>query len=155
MTILRNKLVTGARSAFTLLEMMLATGIAVLLLGALYVAVDLQLRHASDARDVIEQTTLARTLLNRMANDIAPGMGTADPTRYQQSGGSSSGGAGGNTAQAGGGSSTPSTGQAPANTGAASANSSSNSGNSQGTIATTTTTTVNSFTTQGMGNTSA
>ena len=60
------------RRAFTLLEMMLAASITVLLLAALYVAVDIQLRHAATARDLVEQTTLARTLVNRIANDIEP-----------------------------------------------------------------------------------
>jgi hypothetical protein len=73
-----------ARPAFTLLEMVLAASITVLLLAALYVAVDIQLRHAATARDVVEQSTLARTLMNRIANDIEPSVNIGDPTRYQQ-----------------------------------------------------------------------
>ena len=135
-----------ARPAFTLLEMILAASIAVVLLAALYVAVDLQLRHASSARDVVEQTTLARTLLNRIASNITPGITTADPTRYQQSG--QSGGSGGGTS---GGSSAKTTqggttGGAAGATPSANTASSSNSGNTQGTVATTTTNTVGSFT---------
>src|SRR5438093_297614 len=41
-----------ARSGYTLLEVLLALSIAVLLLGALYVAMDLQLRHADAGREV-------------------------------------------------------------------------------------------------------
>jgi hypothetical protein len=155
MATLRNMRGTVSRSAFTLLEMILATAICLLLLAALYVAVDLQLRHASDARDVIEQTTLARTLLSRIAGDIAPGIATADPTRYQQSGQSKSGGSGGTgatggTANSSGGASsgTPSTGNSNSGSGGTNANS---GGNSQGSVATTTTTTVNSFTPGGNG----
>jgi len=51
----------SARPAFTLLEMVLSTAIAVLLLAALYVALDLQLRRASDARAKVEHSTLARS----------------------------------------------------------------------------------------------
>jgi type II secretory pathway pseudopilin PulG len=71
------------RAAFTLLEMLLAGTIAALLMAALYVALEIQLRHAEAARDVVEQTVLARSLLNRMAGDIAPSLGTPDPARYQ------------------------------------------------------------------------
>src|SRR5438552_1708248 len=100
------------RPAFTLLEMMLATAIAVLLLAALYAAVDLQLRHTEAARDVVEQTTLARTLLNRMSNDIAPSLTTPEPTRYQPSRQSGSG----NTGTPGTGSGTGTGTQPPAGT---------------------------------------
>ncbi len=58
------------RAGFTLLEVMLAMSIGVLLLGALYVAVDTQLRSAQAGRDLVEQSKLARTLLSRMAAPI-------------------------------------------------------------------------------------
>jgi prepilin-type N-terminal cleavage/methylation domain-containing protein len=107
---MRSNSVPAARPAFTLLEMLLATAIAVLLLGALYVAMDLQLRQAENSREVIEQSTLARSLLNRMASDIAPSVGMADPSRYQQQGGQSGGGGSGASGASGGGTS-GSTGQ--------------------------------------------
>jgi hypothetical protein len=81
----------SARPAFTLLEMVLATSIAMLLLAALYVALDLQLSRASDARSVVEQNTLMRSVITVISNDVTPGVGTIDPGRYQQSGSSSSG----------------------------------------------------------------
>ena len=81
-----------ARPAFTLLEMILASTIAVLLLGALYVAMDLQLRNAEAARDVVEQTTLARALIQRIAGDITPSLGQIDPSRYRASSGTAGGG---------------------------------------------------------------
>jgi prepilin-type N-terminal cleavage/methylation domain-containing protein len=62
------------RAAFTLLEVLLATAIGLLLMAALYVAVDVQLRHAQAARDVVEEATLARALLARMSNDIMPAL---------------------------------------------------------------------------------
>jgi prepilin-type N-terminal cleavage/methylation domain-containing protein len=58
------------RRGFTLLEMLLAMLVSVMLMGALYVAVDVQLRHAQAGRDVIEQSTLAHSLMARMTNDI-------------------------------------------------------------------------------------
>src|SRR6516162_9559877 len=92
---MRSRPVPTMRPAFTLLEMMLAAAITVMLLAALYVAIDIQLRHATTARDLVEQTTLARTLLTRIANDIEPSVGTPDPIRFQQSSQSGAGGAGG------------------------------------------------------------
>src|SRR5258708_3414418 len=106
---MRSGPVSMARPAFTLLEMMLAASITVLLLAALYVAVDLQLRHAATARDLVEETTLARTLLNRVANDIEPGLGTPDPIRFQQSGQSGAGGGGASGAGGAGASQNPTT----------------------------------------------
>lgn len=58
------------RPAFTLLEVLLATAIGVLLMGALYVAMNVQLRHAQAARDVVGQSVLARSLLARMNDDV-------------------------------------------------------------------------------------
>jgi uncharacterized membrane protein YgcG len=112
--------VPTTRSAFTLLEMVLAAAVAVLLLAALYVAMDLQLRHAEAAREVVTETTLARTLLNRIADDIAPDFATADPTRYKQSGGGGSGGggSGGSGSSGGGGNSGGSSGGTSGNTNA-------------------------------------
>src|SRR5262245_52193261 len=102
---MRTSPVPTARPAFTLLEMVLAAAVAVLLLAALYVAMDLQLRHAEAARDVVVETALARTLFNRITADVTPSLGQADPMRYQssQSGsGGSGGGGGGGGATAGG-----------------------------------------------------
>ena len=79
------------RPAYTLLEMLLATAISALLLGALYVAVSMQLRHAQAGRDVIEQTTLARALLTRMGRDIRLCVTPAAPTPFLLGPGPSSG----------------------------------------------------------------
>lgn len=97
----------GRRAAFTLLEVLLAAAIGVLLLAALYVAVDLQFRHTQAGRDVVQQSTLARGLLSRIAADLTPAVCPPSPTRYQQSG-SQGGGAGGasSAGQSGGGTST-------------------------------------------------
>lgn len=81
------------RSGYTLLEVLLATAIGVLLLAAVYVAVDLQFSSAQSGRDMVEQSTLARSLMTRMGDDINLSLGTIDPSRYRprrgQSGGTS------------------------------------------------------------------
>jgi prepilin-type N-terminal cleavage/methylation domain-containing protein len=68
-----------APRGFTLLEMMLATLVSVMLMGALYVAVQVQLRHAQEGRDVIEQSTLAHNVMSRMTNDIRNCVTTVSP----------------------------------------------------------------------------
>ena len=71
------------RSGFTLLEVVLATGIAVMLLGGLYVAVDMQLRLAQESRDVVQESTLSRALFDRMDNDASQVVDLCDPARFR------------------------------------------------------------------------
>lgn len=59
------------RPAFTLLELLLAMVVGLLLLGALYAALGVQLHHAQVSREVVDQSALARALLARMAGDLA------------------------------------------------------------------------------------
>jgi hypothetical protein len=73
-----------ARPAYTLLEVLLASTIGVLLMGALYVAVDVQLRHAKAGRELVERSTLVRAVMRRIANDITSSM--APPTPAPTSG---------------------------------------------------------------------
>jgi hypothetical protein len=80
------------RTAFTLLEMLLATGVSVLLMAALYVAMDIQLKHAGVARDVVEQSALARALLDRIAVDIRHSTVQVAPTTLASSSSSPSSG---------------------------------------------------------------
>jgi prepilin-type N-terminal cleavage/methylation domain-containing protein len=93
------------RPGFTLLEMLLATMIGVLLMGALYVAIDVQLRHAQAGRDVIEESLLVRAVLTHMADDIKASVAAQPPALP-----ASSGSSGGMASGAG----TPATGAAPA-----------------------------------------
>ena len=72
-----------SRPGFTLLEVVLATAIAVLLLGALYVAVEMQLGYAQMSRDSVEESTLARALAARIENDASHVVGLSDPARYR------------------------------------------------------------------------
>jgi prepilin-type N-terminal cleavage/methylation domain-containing protein len=68
-------LVRPRRSGFTLLEMVLALAIAVLLMGAVYVALDVQLRVMQEGREVVERSTLTRALLQRITRDINSSLG--------------------------------------------------------------------------------
>src|SRR4051812_9336357 len=89
------------RPAFTLLEVMLAMAIGVVLLGALYVAINVQIRHAQSARVTVEESTLVRALFSRMAQDIRSCL-TAPASLAPSSNPSSSGsGASGAAAQTG------------------------------------------------------
>jgi prepilin-type N-terminal cleavage/methylation domain-containing protein len=72
------------RAGFTLLEVLLASVVAVLLLAGLYAAIDAQLRHVQASREKIEQSTLARALLARINNDIAVTVGLSDPARFRR-----------------------------------------------------------------------
>ena len=85
---------TSTRAGFSLLEVLLSSAISVLLFGALYVAVEIQLRRTQAARDLVERSTLARTLMSRMASDINPSLAPTPPPPQNSSGG---GGGGGNT----------------------------------------------------------
>ncbi len=78
------------RPGFTLLEVLLAMGIGVMLLGALYVAVETQLKNAQAAREIVEQSTLARALLTRIGNDISSTLQLSDPGRFRNQANSSS-----------------------------------------------------------------
>lgn len=80
------------RRAFTLLEMLLATAIAVLLFGALYVAMEAHLRHVDAGREIVEESVLARSLLARIANDISVSLPPLPPPKASSSGGSAAGG---------------------------------------------------------------
>src|SRR5262249_23692004 len=83
------------RSGYTLLEVLLASAIGVLLMGALYVAMDVQLRHAQAGREVAEQSLLVRALLTRMGNDIKASLAATPPDRSGSSGGGANAAGGG------------------------------------------------------------
>jgi hypothetical protein len=78
------------RPAYTLLEVILATTIAVLLLGALYVAVEIHLGYAQTGRDVVARSALGRALVARMVSDITPSLPPYEPSRFRSSSSSSS-----------------------------------------------------------------
>lgn len=66
---------TALRSGFTLLELVLAITIGVVLLGALYLSMATHFYHADSGRVLLDEETLVRTLLTRMASDISSNLG--------------------------------------------------------------------------------
>ena len=82
------------RSGFTLLEVLLASVLAVVLMAALYVALDVQLRLAADGRDAIEQATLVRAIVQRIETDLSGTIGPVAPPIGTTAPASSGGGAG-------------------------------------------------------------
>src|SRR6266852_6103703 len=62
---------TARRRGYTLLEILLSSAIGVMLLGALYVAFDVQLRQTRTGRALVESSEVARNLLIRIDNDVA------------------------------------------------------------------------------------
>jgi prepilin-type N-terminal cleavage/methylation domain-containing protein len=74
-----------SRPGYTLLEVLLALGIAVLLLAAVYSSIGYQLRHAQAGRDLVEQTMLSRAvLINRMTADVTNAVALNDPARFRR-----------------------------------------------------------------------
>jgi prepilin-type N-terminal cleavage/methylation domain-containing protein len=67
------------RSGFTLLELLLASMIAAMLLYALYFLMNITLRQTSDARDAIEIDSVARGAFNRMSLDLSAVLGPLPP----------------------------------------------------------------------------
>jgi prepilin-type N-terminal cleavage/methylation domain-containing protein len=116
----------SVRRAFTLLEVLLAMAIGIVLVAALYVAMNVQIRHAQSGRDVVEQSTLARSILARISSDIASSLGPITPGEAP---GNSSQGSGMGSGQSSGGQA--STNANSASTGASSPASSSSMSSSQ------------------------
>ncbi len=58
------------RSGFTLLEVLLASAIGVMLLGGLYVAVDVQLRQMHSSSRASEQNAVAQGVLRKISQDL-------------------------------------------------------------------------------------
>ncbi len=62
------------RAGFTLLEIMLALAISVLLLSGLYYGMDMTLRQVQAGRELIQEVTLQRAVLNRIQIDLSSGI---------------------------------------------------------------------------------
>jgi hypothetical protein len=58
---------------------MLASALAIVLMAALYVSLDVQLRLAEAGRESIEQATLTRSIINRLETDLSSGLGPVAP----------------------------------------------------------------------------
>lgn len=79
------------RPGFTLLEVLLSLAIAVLLMAALFVALEINTRATDEGREIVEQSTLARSLLLKIANDITASMGPVQAAQQSSSSGSGTG----------------------------------------------------------------
>lgn len=58
------------RAGFTLLEVLLAIAISTIVIAALFMTIDLQLKIADESRLEVEQAQLAHSILNRIADDL-------------------------------------------------------------------------------------
>jgi len=83
----------AARRGYTLLEVLIASAIAVLLLSALYFAFDLTIRSADTGRALVGESDLNRAVINRMAIDLSSPLGVLPP----MSGGATDGSAASST----------------------------------------------------------
>ena len=81
------------RPGFTLLELLLATLIAGLLLAALYIALNMTLRQTQDAKEMVEVDGIARGTFQRMTLDLNGVLGPLPP----KSGGTLTSSGGGST----------------------------------------------------------
>ena len=69
------------RGGFTLLEMLLASGIAVLLMAALYVSMEVNLKYAAAGREVVDRSRARPRLLSRITADITGAMSPISATK--------------------------------------------------------------------------
>jgi len=70
---------SSARRGYTLLEVLIASAIAVLLLSALYFAFDLTLRTTDTGRALVSESDLNRAVINRMTLDLSSPLGVLPP----------------------------------------------------------------------------
>jgi prepilin-type N-terminal cleavage/methylation domain-containing protein len=63
------------RRGYTLLEILIASAIGVMLLGALYVALDVQLGLTRSGREAVNTSAVARGLLDRISSDVSLSLG--------------------------------------------------------------------------------
>lgn len=102
------------RPGYTLLEVMLAIAIGLLIVAALYVALDVQFRYMQSGRDAAAEGQLARGLLTRMAADIRLHLGTLQDSGSPAAGGAGAGITTGGAAPAGAATAAPATGSTDA-----------------------------------------
>jgi prepilin-type N-terminal cleavage/methylation domain-containing protein len=71
------------RSAFSLVEVLLAVALSAVLLGALYLALSLCMDGMQTGRSNIEQATVVRSLFNRISEDVSSSLTLVDPARFR------------------------------------------------------------------------
>jgi type II secretory pathway component PulJ len=94
----RTLLSSDKRAAFTLLEVVLALSLAVVLLGAIFTAMDQSWKMTSRGREEMERSQLARALMRKIAIDIRSIAYVPPPVTDSDSTTSSSGSSGSSTA---------------------------------------------------------
>ncbi len=67
------------RPGFTLLEVLLATVISIMLLGAVYITFEMILKQADAGRTAVENGDLSRAIVNRMTLDLSGSLGPLPP----------------------------------------------------------------------------
>jgi prepilin-type N-terminal cleavage/methylation domain-containing protein len=117
------------RAGYTLLEVILALSIGLLLVAALYIALDIQFRHMESGRNAVGEGQLARGVFGRMAADVRPCLASL-PSGALTNPTSSSGSGGGTSSPSSSPSSSSPTGS-KSGTGTGSTSSSSSSSSSQ------------------------
>jgi prepilin-type N-terminal cleavage/methylation domain-containing protein len=83
------RILSPHRRGFTLLEVLLASIIAVIMMAALYVSIETQLREMDEGRSAVETSSLARALLNRITLDLTPSLAPPSPKLGTTSGSTS------------------------------------------------------------------
>lgn len=90
-------------AGFTLLEVLIAMAVSLLLLGAVYAALDLHWKYSSAGRDEVERAQLVRAIFQRMELDIRsviyPPPTASDASQMAGSGASTGGTSGSTTGQ--------------------------------------------------------
>jgi prepilin-type N-terminal cleavage/methylation domain-containing protein len=71
------------RPAFTLLEVVISSALMAVVLGVIYMTIDVQLRVVDSSRTAVEEAQLARAVLHRMGDDIRAAV-AYDPLQSDQ-----------------------------------------------------------------------
>jgi prepilin-type N-terminal cleavage/methylation domain-containing protein len=124
------------RAGYTLLEILLASAIALILLAALYVAMDVTLVRMDANRDLVNANDFSRAIFNRMGTDLTAGLGVLPPN----SGGANAATPDSGSSGASGASSTPASSTPASTTGTGSSSTPSSSSGSTSTPSTETST---------------
>jgi type II secretory pathway pseudopilin PulG len=93
----------SGRPGYTLLEVILTAAITALLMAGLYVALRVQYDQADAGRAIVEQSTLAQNLIQRITDDVNQELGPLLPTKANSNSNSNSGGNSNSNSGSGGG----------------------------------------------------
>jgi prepilin-type N-terminal cleavage/methylation domain-containing protein len=104
---------TAARRGFTLIEVMLASVLAALVLAAVYMLMNVTVTQTQVSRDAVEVEDLSRGLFNKIGTDLS---GTLAPLPPKSGGNSAASGGGSAPASSGASASAPAGGTTPAST---------------------------------------